>query len=90
MFVNPLFFREGLAFWAVPVPAGVVRDPRVAAVVAGIYMCTQSGGSAVHDVSHSLPLGMVHLVALSIGADVLRKNVLNLNAHCCADGQRDL
>lgn len=37
LFANPLFFREDLAFEAVPVPAGVVRDPRVAAVVSGIY-----------------------------------------------------
>lgn len=90
LLVNPLFFRKGLALWAVPIPAGVVRDPRMAAVVAGIYMCAQGGGSAVNDISRSLPLGMAHLVALSIGTDVLRKNILNLNAYCCADGQRDL
>ena len=62
----------------------------MAAVVAGIYMCAQSGGSAASDISRRLPLGMAHLVALSTGTDVLRKNILNLNAHCCADGQRDL
>lgn len=90
LLVNPLFFREGLAFGAVPIPAGVVRDPRMAAVVAGIHMCAQGGGSAVNDVSHSLPLGMAHLVALSISADVLRKNILNFNAHCCAAGRRGL
>lgn len=62
----------------------------MAAVVAGIYMCAQSGGSAASDISRRLPLGMAHLVALSIGTDVLRKNILNFNAHCCADGQQDL
>lgn len=45
-------------------------------------MCAQSGGSALNDVSHSLPLGMAYPVALSINADVLRKNILNLNTHC--------
>jgi hypothetical protein len=41
--------RYGLAFWAMPIPTGVVGDGCVSAVIAAIHMTTESGRAAVSD-----------------------------------------
>ena len=88
LLVDPLFFCEALTFRTVPVPAGVVRNPHMSAVITVIYMRPQGGGSAVDDISRSLPLGTAHPMLLGISVDVPRENILKLNAHCRAAGQR--
>ena len=62
----------------------------MSAVITGIYVCAQGGGSAVDNVSHSFSLIVIHPMALGISADVLRENILNLIAHCCTADQRGL
>lgn len=90
LLVDPRFFCEALTFRAMPVPAGIVGDPHMSAVVAGICMRPQGGGSAVDDISRSLPLDSAYPVILNVRVHVPRKNILNLNAHCRATDQRDL
>src|ERR1700722_13325102 len=49
-FGQPLGARQGLAFWAMPVAAGVIRDDAVPARVAllhVLYMAAESGRTAV-------------------------------------------
>ena len=43
---------DALAFGTVPVAAGVVRDPRVAAAAAGIHVPSQSGRAAGDQAPH--------------------------------------
>ena len=90
LLVDPLFFCKRLAFGAVSVPAGVVRNPHISAVITGIYVRTQSSCPAIDDVLHSFSLIVIHPMTLGISADVLRENILNLNAHCCTVDQRGL
>ncbi len=90
MLVDPFFFREALTFRTMPVPAGIVGDPYISAVITGIYMRPQGGGPAVDNVPRSLPLDTAHPVFLSVRVHVPRKNILNFNAHCRAAGRRDL
>ena len=90
LLVDPLFFCKSLAFGAVPVPAGVVRNPHMSAVVTGIYVRAQSSCPAIDDVPHSFSLIVIHPMALNISADVLRENILNLNAHCRTADQQGL
>lgn len=56
LLVDPLFFCKSLAFGAVSVPAGVVRNPHISAVITGIYVRTQSSCPAIDDVLHSFSL----------------------------------
>ena len=90
LLVDPRFFCKTLAFRTMPVPAGIVGDPHMSAVIAGIYMRPQGGSPAVDDISRSLPLDTAHLAILNVRVHVPRKNILNLNAHCRATDQRDL
>lgn len=55
-----------------------------------IYVRTQSSCPAIDDVLHSFSLIVIHPMTLGISADVLRENILNLNAHCCTVDQRGL
>jgi hypothetical protein len=55
--VEPFGALEALAFGAVSVTTGIVRDAHISAtVVAYVHMTTQCGGSTVFDVDHGLSL----------------------------------
>ena len=54
--LDPLFFPEGLAFGAMPIPAGVIGDLQMAAVVALIFMPSKESGSAEFDGTHDSKL----------------------------------
>ena len=56
MFFEPFSFGERLTLRAVPIPAGIVTDPAMAAIVALIDMTAESGGSAHFDCMHDLLL----------------------------------
>ena len=90
LFINPLLFRNCLAFRAVAVPAGIVGDFCITTVVTSVYMSAQSGCPAIHNASRGLPLDKAQTMAFHIGSHVGSKNILNFNAHCYQCGQRDL
>jgi hypothetical protein len=50
--LDPSFFLQGLAFGAMAIPAGVIRDLHMATVVALIFMASQDRGSADLDGTH--------------------------------------
>jgi hypothetical protein len=50
--LDPSFFRQCLAFGAVPVPAGVIRYLQMAAVVALVLMAAQGSAPAYLDGTH--------------------------------------
>ena len=54
--LEPFFFGQCLTFWAVSVPARVVRMTRVSTVVTTIHMSTQDGGPADLNRVHRTPL----------------------------------
>jgi hypothetical protein len=54
--LEPLVFFQALAFWTMPVPAGVIRDPHVAAVCASVLVPAKGCGTALLDVPEDLPL----------------------------------
>jgi len=53
--LQPLGSCETLAFWTVPVPAGVVGDALMAAVATTLDVTAGQGGAAILDRSHRLP-----------------------------------
>ena len=63
-----------------PIPAGVIRDLQMAAVVTLILMAAQNRGSADLDGTHNSQLISGQPVGLSIGRAVLTENLRNLQA----------
>jgi hypothetical protein len=54
--VKPFGARCGLTFWTMTIPAGVVSDLRVTALVASLQMPAQRGGATLHDVAQDSAL----------------------------------
>ena len=88
LFFDPLFFGNRLAFRTVTVPAGIVGDPRMAAVVADVYVCAQSCRPAVDNTSCGFPLNRAQMALLQISSHVGCENILKLNAHCFQCGRQ--
>ena len=61
-FLHPLLLFELLAFGAVTVPAGIVRDPQVTAPVAFLNVASQFSRSAGLDGSHGTMLAQRHVL----------------------------
>ena len=53
---EPLRARQTLALGAVPVAAGVVSDPLMAALAASLDMTAERGGAAILDRAHGMSL----------------------------------
>jgi hypothetical protein len=73
---NPSFLSEGLAFWAMPVAAGIVGDTGVATLIAGFRMSTQSTGTAVFNSNHGFLNVLGQLMVLKEGLSMLLKDIL--------------
>src|SRR5207237_10724607 len=54
--LDPLGTREGLALWAVAVPAAAVARPLIAAAIAAFEMTAESCGATHLDRGHDTPL----------------------------------
>src|SRR6516162_1951958 len=61
---QPFLGSGGLALWAVPVAARVVRDAQVRAVFAAFDMTAQRRGSAAFDRRHDLELPEAHMAGM--------------------------
>ena len=61
---QPFLGSGGLALWAVPVAARVVRDAQVRAVFAAFDMTAQRRGSAAFDRRHDLELAEAHVAGM--------------------------
>src|SRR5436189_133058 len=61
---EPLACRCSLALGAVPIPAAVVGDAMVAAVLATFDVAAECGGTASLDRRHHLELGQAHVPGL--------------------------
>src|SRR5437588_12910978 len=61
---KPLLGSGGLALWAVPVAARVVRDAQVRAVFAAFDMTAQCRRSAALDRRHDLQLAEAHMAGM--------------------------
>ena len=64
----PLLFLQGLAFWAMPVPAGVLRYLDMTATVALVLMPAHGCCPAYFDGAHDLQV----IKRQKVGAPVLR------------------
>src|SRR5208337_1656559 len=82
--LDPFFFPQGLAFGAVPVPAGVIRYLQMAAVVALILMAAKGSGSAYLDGMHDPQMIAGHPMEFSINRPVLTEDVRHLKAARCS------
>ena len=63
---QPLLGDGALTFWAVPIAAGVVRDPAVAAALAALDVSAERGGAAVLDGRHDLELAETEVSGLCV------------------------
>jgi hypothetical protein len=61
---QPLLGSDGLALWAMPIAAGVVRDPQVGAGLAALDMTAQRRRSATLDRRHDLELAEAHMAGM--------------------------
>jgi hypothetical protein len=66
MVFEPFSFGQGLTLWAVAIPARVIADSAMAAVVALIEVAAERGGAAHLDGMHDLSLFGVHAVGMKI------------------------
>ena len=62
--VEPALGRAALAFWAVPVATGVVRDLVGAAALAAQHMSTQRRAAALNDGRHDPELTQAQVATL--------------------------
>ena len=81
--------RCTLAFWAVPIAAGVVGDRRIGAVLTARDMAAEGCGAAALDRRHHLELAEAHMagIGLTPSRPIVAENVRDLPA---PDGARDL
>ena len=61
---QPFLGSGGLALWAMPITAGVVRDAQVRAVLAAFDMTAQRRRSAALDRRHDLELAEAHMAGM--------------------------
>ena len=61
---QPFFGSSGLALWAMPIAAGVVRDAQVRAVLTAFDMPAQRRRSAALDRRHDLELAEAHMAGM--------------------------
>ena len=61
---EPLLGSGSLAFWAMPIAAGVVRDAQVCAVLAAFDMTAQRRCSAALNRRHDLELAEAHMAGM--------------------------
>ena len=61
---QPLLGSGGLALWAMPIAAGVVRDAQVRAVLTAFDMTAQRRRSAAFDRRHDLELAEAHMAGM--------------------------
>jgi hypothetical protein len=78
--LDPFLFPQGLAFGAVPVPAGVIRYFQMAAVVALILMAAKDSGPAYLDGAHNPQMIAGQPMGFSINRPVLTEDVRHLKA----------
>ena len=78
--LDPFFFPQGLAFGAMPIPAGVIRYLHMTAVVALVPMATQESGSAYLNGAHDSKLLAGQPMGFSISRAVLTEDLRHLKA----------
>ena len=61
---QPFLGSSGLALWAMPIAAGVVRDAQVRAVLTAFDMPAQRRRSATLDRRHDLELAEAHVAGM--------------------------
>jgi hypothetical protein len=61
---QPLFGSAGLALWAMPITAGVVRDAQMRAVLTAFDMAAQRRCSAALNRRHDLELAEAHMAGM--------------------------
>lgn len=76
--VNPSLFGNRLAFWTMPVPAGVVGRFFISATWAVVHMTAELGSSATLDRIHGVILSKRQLMAFTVGCTMLCENILYL------------
>jgi hypothetical protein len=76
----PPFFLQGLAFWAVPVPAGVVGYLDMTATVALVLMSAQGCCPAYLDGTHNTQMMERQRVSPPIVRAVLTKDIRQFDA----------
>ena len=81
LLLDPLLFCNRLTFRTVTIPAGIVGDPRMTAVVTGVYVCAQNCRPAVNNTLCGFPLNKAQMVALQIWSHMGGENILKLSAH---------
>jgi len=79
---KPFACRCPLTLGTMPIPAAVVRDATVAAVLAALDMPAEGGGAAILDRRHYLELGQAHV------AGIHRTPVRSMNAKDIGDLKR--
>jgi hypothetical protein len=82
--LDPSLFPQSLAFRTVPVPAGVIRYLKMAAVVALVLMAAKGSGSAYLDGAHDPQMITGQLMGFSIRRTVLTEDVRHLKAARCS------
>jgi hypothetical protein len=82
--LDPSLFLQGLAFWTMPVTAGVIRYLQMAAVVALILMTAKNSGSAYLDGAHDPQMVAGQSMGFSIRRAVLTEDVRHLKTARCS------
>jgi hypothetical protein len=81
--LDPFLFSEELAFGAVTVSAGVVKDLYVVASVTLVFVSAKGGGPAVLNGTHNPPMLTGHLMRSSVLRAVLTEDIRHLGAARC-------
>jgi hypothetical protein len=80
-FGEPLFGRCTLAFWSVPIAAGVVGDSRIGAVLTARDMAAERRGAAALDRRHHLELAGADMAGIGTAG---RDRQACVSAHAAA------
>src|SRR4029077_1906996 len=93
-FGQPFLGRCTLAFWAVPIAAGVVGDRRIGAVLTARDMAAEGCGAAALDRRHHLELAEAHMAGIgwTPSGPIVAENVRDLqrwarHARCTLGGR---
>ena len=79
--LDPAHALQALAFRAVPVPAGIIRDTLVSTpVLTCVHMATQRLGSTGFNVLHRLSLLRAHRILGAVMRTISAKDICNLQA----------
>lgn len=87
---DPEFLRECLAFRAMTITTGIVRNFLKAAVAADINMGAECGGPAIENRTKRFALNWSEGVAIQIFRSELAEDVLNFNHAAHTGDQQDL